>query len=143
MNADPVRMPPSSPSASTSRIECTFDNDQRLMASLGAIFAHASMRAGLQEKTHEDVASAASDLSREMVAAAGKGSSPSRTKIVVEEFSDRLEVTIEASAGAKLEGIGKQLEGKAADRIRSEGREGRVRVTLLKSCGTAKSGSGT
>jgi hypothetical protein len=35
----------------------------------------------------------------------------------------------------------KQLEGRANDRIRCESREGGVRVTLLKSCGAAKSGS--
>lgn len=130
------------PGARTTRVECTFDNDPRLIASLGPLISHAAKRAGLPEKTQEDAAAAVVEASREMlIPANGKGSDASKTKLVVEEFSDRLEVTIESSAGAKPEGISKRLEGMVADRVRCDGREGRVRVTLLKSCSTAKSGS--
>jgi len=142
MSAEPAGMAPVAPTARNSRIECTFDNDPRLIASLGAIILHAAKRAGLPEKAQEDVAAAAVEASREMLtSASGTGSGASKTNLVVEEFSDRLEVTIESPACARPEGIRKRLEGMAADRVRCDAREGRVRVTLLKSCSTAKSGS--
>jgi anti-sigma regulatory factor (Ser/Thr protein kinase) len=135
-------MVPEAPTARTSRIECAFDNDPRLIASLGAIILHAAKRAGLPEKGQEEVAAAAVEASREMLTSAdGKGSGASKTNLVVEEFSDRIEVTIESPACVRPEGIRKRLEGMAADRVRCDAREGHVRVTLLKSCSTAKSGS--
>ena len=142
MSPEPAGMPPVFPKVRTGRVECTFENDPRLMASLGAVVSHAAKRAGLPEKTQEEIARASIEASREMlVSANGKGSGASKTKLVVEEFSDRLEVTIESSAGARPEGIRKRLEGTATDRVRCDGREGLVRVTLLKSCSAAKSGS--
>ena len=142
MNTEPAGTSPAVPGARTSRIECTFDNDPRLIASLGPLVAHAAKRAGLPEKTQEDAAAAVVEAFHEMLNPAnGRGTGASKTKLVVEEFSDRLEVTIESSAGAKPEGISKRLEGMVVDRVRCDEREGRVRVTLLKSCSTAKSGS--
>ena len=142
MSAEPAGMAPVIPSLRTGRIECTFDNDLRLMTSLGAVVSHAAKRAELSEKTQEDVAHAAVEASREMlVSANGNTSGASKTKIIVEEFSDRLEVTIESSVGARPEAIRKRLEGTPTDRVQCDGREGLVRVTLVKSCGAAKSGS--
>jgi anti-sigma regulatory factor (Ser/Thr protein kinase) len=142
MTAEPAGMAPSVPTARTSRIDCTFDNDPRLIVSLGTVISHAVKRAGLPEKTQEEVAAAAVEASREMlIPANGNGSSASKTRLIVEEFSDRLEVTIESPACARPEGIRKRLEGTPADRVRCEGSEGRVRITLAKSCNAAKSGS--
>jgi anti-sigma regulatory factor (Ser/Thr protein kinase) len=144
MNTEPAGTSPVVPSARTSRIECAFDNDPRLIASLGPLISHAAKRAGLPEKTQEDAAAAVVEASREMlIPANGKGTGASKTKLVVEEFSDRLEVTIESAPDAKPEGITKRLEGMVADRVRCDGREGRVRITLLKPCSTAKSSSTT
>jgi hypothetical protein len=144
MNTEPAGKSAAIPTAQSGRIECTFDNDPRLIASLGPLISHAAKRAGLPEKSQEDAAAAMVEASREMLNPAnGKASGASKTKLVVEEFSDRLEVTIESSVCAKPEGINKRLEGMVADRVRCDGREGRVRITLLKSCSTAKSGSTT
>jgi len=144
MNSESIGKPAAVPTTRTSHIECTFDNDPRLITSLGPLISHAAKRAGLPEKTQEDAAAAVVEASREMLIPANdKGSGASKTKLVVEEFSDRLEVTIESAACAKPEGISKRLDGAVADRVRCDGREGRVRVTLLKSCSTAKSGSTT
>jgi len=142
MNAEPVGMAPAAPNARTSRIECTFDNDPRLIASLGVVVSHAAKRAGLSEKNQEQVTTAAVEASREMLTSAnGDRTGASKTKLIVEEFSDRLEVTIESAAGAKPEEFRNRLEAAGTDRVRCDGREGRVRVTLVKSCGAAKSGS--
>ncbi len=78
-----------------------------------------------------------------LISANGERTGASKTKLIVEEFSDRLEVTIESAAGAKPEGFRKRLEAAGTDRVRCDGREGLVRVTLIKSCGAAKSGSTT
>ena len=123
------------------RMECNLDNDPRLLASFGAIFAHAARRAGLSDETQEDVASAAVDASGEMATSNNGSGSAATTHVVVEEFSDRLEVTIDSQAGSKSEGIRKRMEAKASDRIRCESRDGRIRVTMLKPCAVAKSGS--
>jgi hypothetical protein len=124
------------------RMECNLDNDPRLLASFGAIFAHAARRAGLSDETQNDVASAAVDASREMATSNnGSASDAATTHVVVDEFADRLEVTIDSPPGAKSDGIRARLEGKASDRIRCESRDGRIRVTMLKPCAVAKSGS--
>jgi hypothetical protein len=108
------------------------------------VVSHAAKRAGLSEKTQEHVTTAAVEASREMLTpASGNGVGASKTKLIVEEFSDRLEVTIESAAGAKPEAFRKRLEAAGTNRVRCDGREGRVRVTLVKSCGAAKSGSTT
>jgi hypothetical protein len=141
MNADRSRTAPAVPSARTSRIECTLGNDARLMASLGAVLTHAARRAGLPEVTQEDVAAAAFEALRETLSSAnGKGSGASTTRLVVEEFSDRVEIAVDCSAGATAEGTRKRLEGRFSDRVRCEGREGQVHITLLKPC-AAKSSS--
>jgi hypothetical protein len=142
MSAEPAGTPPLPSPARTGRVECALDNDPRLMVSLGAIISHAAKRAGLPEKTQEDVARAAIEAAREMLASSnGKASAASKTKILVEEFSDRLEVTVESPACARAEGIRKRLEGTPTDRVRCDGREGLVRITLVKSCSAAKTGS--
>jgi anti-sigma regulatory factor (Ser/Thr protein kinase) len=142
MRADSAGMTPAAPTARTSRIDCALDNDPRLVVSIGAVLAHAAKRAGLPEAAHEEIAAAAVEASREMlIPANGRGGSASTIRLVVEEFSDRVEVTMECSAGARSGEIRKRLEGKFADRLRYDERDGRVLLTLLKSCGAAKSGS--
>lgn len=144
MSAEPVRMAPVSPASRTSRIECALNSDSRLIVALGAVFAHAAKRAGLSESAQEGMATAIVEAARETLAAAkNKGASASTSKIVVEEFSDRVEVMIETLGGAKPEGLRKRLEAHAPDRVRCEGRDGQLRVTLLKPCGAAKSSSTT
>jgi hypothetical protein len=142
MSAEFAGKAPAAPAARTSRIECSLDNDPRLIASLGAVIAHAARRAGLPENTQEELAAAVVEASREtLTAGSGNGSGASSTKVGLDEFSDRLELTIELAASAKCEEIRKRLEGKFGDRVRCEGSDGRLRVTLTKPCGVAKSGS--
>jgi hypothetical protein len=50
---------------------------------------------------------------------------------------------IETPGGARPEGLRERLEAHAPDRVRCEGRDGQLRVTLLKPCGAAKSSSTT
>jgi hypothetical protein len=121
------------------RIECNLHNDSRLLVSLGVLMSHAARRAGLPEETQQDVAAAAGEASREMAGPSNGAGSGTMTRLVVEEFSDRLEVTIDSPAGGKSDGIRKRLEGKTGDRIQCESRDGQVRVTLLKPCAARSS----
>ena len=141
MSAEPAAKPSSAaPGARTSRIECNLDNDPRLLASVETIVAHAAGRAGFSEDAQREVAVAAASASREMGISAN-GSAPATTRLIVDEFPDRLEVTFDSPSGQDSDGIRKRLEGSANDRVQCELRDGRVRLTLLKPCGAAKSGS--
>jgi hypothetical protein len=131
----------SASSGRTGRIECSFDNDSRLLASLEVFVAHAVGRAGLPEETQRSFAAAAEEACRHMVAA-GSGAGPAATThVLVEEFSDRLEMTIDPPPGSESSGICKYLKGQMSDQIRCELSDGRVRVTMLKAHGAATSGS--
>ena len=141
MSAEPAAKPSSvAPGARTGRIECHLDHDPRLLASVETIVAHAAGRAGFSEDAQREVAVAAAQASREMAVSAN-GNAGATTRLIVDEFPDRLELTFESSAGANAERMRKRMEGNANDRIRCESREGGVRLTLLKPCGAAKSGS--
>jgi hypothetical protein len=141
MSAEPAAPSSSAaPGARTSRIECHLDNDPRLLASVETIVAHAARRAGFSEDAQREVAVAAAHASGEMAVSAN-GNAAATTRLIVDEFPDRLELTFESPAGSNFEGMHKRLERNANDRIRCEPRAGGIRVTLLKSCGAAKSGS--
>lgn len=127
------------------RIECTLDNDPRLIAAVGTIVGNAAQRAGLPEQAREDVAAAAVETCREMFPQSGKnGNAPGAIKLVVTDFADRVEVIMGATekslAPAKSTGAMRNpLEGLKVDRVRYEMVESRVRLTLVKQCGEAKS----
>jgi hypothetical protein len=124
----------------TSRIECNLDNDPRLLACVESVVAHAALRAGLPEDAQQLLATAAFGASREMVGSAnGSAGAAAPTRLIVDEFSDRLEITIDSPASANTDRFCKQLEANAGDRVRCESRDGRIRVTLLKPCGVEKS----
>ena len=139
MNAEPSSKSPSAAGGRTGRIECSLDNDPRLLACVESVISHAAKLAGLPEDTQQSLGSAVLEASREMARAAqGANLSGAPTRLVVDEFSDRLEISIDASARANTDGLCKQLEEKTVDRVRCESRDGRIRVTLLKPCGVAK-----
>ena len=137
MSAEPAAKP-SGTSPRSARIECTLDNDSRLLASLGVFMAHAAQRAGLPEGVQESFAKAGAEVSKEM-AAQSDGQGTSTMHLVVEEFPDRLEMAFDSTADSKAGGICKYLKNQIGDRILCEARDGAVRVTLLKPHGEAKS----
>jgi hypothetical protein len=124
----------------TGRIECNLDNDPRLLACVETVIAHAAKVAGLPEDTQQMLGTAIFEASREMARSAqGANLAGTPTRLIVDEFSDRLEITIDSAARGNPDGFCKQLEGKTGDRVRCDSRDGRVRVTLVKPCGVAKS----
>ena len=135
MTADPSSKASPAFGGRAGRIECNLDNDSRLLASLGVLLAYAAKQAGLPEETQQDFAAAAEDACR-AAASEGNGARPASTHLVVEEFSDRLEMTIDAPASICM-----QLKSKMNHRIHCDLRDGRVRITMRKPQDAAKSGS--
>jgi hypothetical protein len=137
------------------RTECTLDNDPRLIAAVGAVILHAAWRAGLPDPEQEKLAAALVQTCRELFPARDAlQESSSVIKLVTLDFPDRVEVTIESSGGAQpaapsgvstngaaakaSERIRKTLPRGLVSRVRSETREGYLRLTLLKQAGVAK-----
>ena len=136
MCAEHATKPSPTPGFRTGRIECTLDNDSRLLAALGAVMAHAAARAGLPEGVQQSFAAAGAEVSREM--AAGDGSRGISTMhLLVEEFPDRLELTFDSTGDSNAGGMCKHLKNQMGDSIRCEARDGQVRVTLKKTNGAA------
>jgi len=132
---------------SVGRIECILDSDPRLIAAVGAIAAHAAQRIGLCERDQENLAAAALDVCREALPHLAKRNSKSTIKMVVADFSDRVELTIEAPARArparrKRAAAGEnQAASTLVDRMERGTRDGHVYTTLVKYCAGVSSRS--
>jgi creatinine amidohydrolase/Fe(II)-dependent formamide hydrolase-like protein len=119
------------------------------MAAVSAIVSHAAERAGLSAGAKEGFAAAAVDACRETFPLVNSnGGRESGLKMVVADFHDRVEVTIEHSGealptagldtfcggGAKetAASISNSLQDTRVDRVQYETKEGRSRMTLIK-----------
>jgi anti-sigma regulatory factor (Ser/Thr protein kinase) len=140
-------------SAKTLWIECTLQNDPRLIPGLAAVVTHAVRYAGLSEQEQADVSTAVVEACRETFRRLRpKDNSAAAIKIFVADFADRVEVKIESSgetapgdldwlrkdAGTRKVGGPRPMEGTLVDRVQYEARDGRSRITLVKFCGASK-----
>jgi HPt (histidine-containing phosphotransfer) domain-containing protein len=141
MNAEQSSKSPSASGGRTGRIECSLDNDPRLLACVEAVVAHAAHMAGLPDETKQLLGSTVFGASRQLAHPLNGSAAAVPTRLIVDEFSDRLEISIDSASPANTEGLCKQLAAHAGERIRCESQDGRIRVTLLKPCGVAKSGA--
>ena len=130
-------------------MELILHEDSRLMCALRAVVSHYAGRAGLSGEAGEKFAAAAVDACRETFPLVGdNGAHPSALKVEVEDFHDRVEVTIE-HAGEPLptagldtfcgggtkeasEAISRSLQGREVDRVQYESQDGRSRMKLIK-----------
>lgn len=129
----------------------TLHDDPRLIAGVVAIVSHAAERCGLSSKAQEGLASAAVEACRETFPLLNSnGVQAAALKVIVADFPDRVEVTIEHSGeplpaagldtfcggGADLspEALSKALQKTNVDRVQYETKEGRSRTTLIKYC---------
>ena len=80
---------------SSATVECALQNDRRLIAAVGAIVAHAAQHAGLSERDQEEAAAATADACRKVFAHLPKPCRNSALRLVVDDFSDHIAVTIE------------------------------------------------
>jgi hypothetical protein len=134
------------------RTELTLHDDPRLIAGVVAIVSFAAHRCGLSSGAQEGLAAAAAEACRETFPLLnGNGSKDSSLKVIVSDFSDRVEVSIEhsgeslpsagldtfcdaASSAGSQTGLSGALQKTNVDRVQYETRDGVSRMTLIKYC---------
>lgn len=131
------------------RTELKLHNDPRLLTAVAAIVSHCAHRAGLPREAQQGFVEAAIDAVRETFPLLGNDSGGNRDlRMVIEDFPDRVQVTIEHlgeskptagldtfvggskdNAGGK---ISASLQDTRIDRVQYDTHEGRSRMTLIK-----------
>ena len=135
--------------ANRARTEITLKNDPRLMGAVAAVVSHAGHRTGLSSHAREAFSSAAVESTKQTFAIVEEGGRKNvAIHLTVENFADRVQVTIEHS-GSTLpmaglatlvkstqsgadDGLGKALEKTGVDRIEHETRDGKAYTILTK-----------
>jgi hypothetical protein len=132
-----------------SRTELKVHDDPRLISAVGAIVSHSAHRAGLPREAQQGFAEAAMDACRKTFPLLGNDNSANRAlRMVIEDFPDRVQVTIEHSGESKPTAgldsfaggpkdrvagkISASLQDTRVDRVQYETHEGRSRMTLIK-----------
>ena len=138
MNTEPI------PEA---RVECTLQNDPRLIAGAGAIAAHMARHAGLTEHAQRDFHAAAQEACREALQSCGaKRSGRATISLAATRYADRVEVAVEYPEKKRAAGSARRRAAKAhgdsraagppaselVDHIERTMQAGRCRVTLVK-----------
>jgi hypothetical protein len=136
-----------------SRVELVVSSDQRLIAALDVVIAHAGARAGLSVQEQKDLIRAANEACDETLSLLRESRhSDPRLRVLVCDFPNRVEVSVEQSDGALadpasrpgpaaargnhvLESALRQIN---VDRLHHEIHEGRFRTTLVKYHSAAK-----
>jgi hypothetical protein len=135
--------------------ELTVQDDARLMAGVSALISHLAMVAGLAVEAQEGLAAAVVDACRDTFPLVNhEAENGGALQMIVEDFPDRVEVTIEhtgeALPSAGLDsfcggggegvagGISNSLQDTRVDRVQYETRDGRSRMTLIKYCSGRK-----
>lgn len=135
--------------ADPARTELKLHDDPRLLAAVGAVVLHSAHRVGLTQEARQALAEAAVDACRETFPLLGNENSGDRElRMVVEDFPDRVQITIEHSgkavptagldsfAGGSKEGvaagISNSLQDTRVDRVQYDTHDGRSRMTLIK-----------
>jgi anti-sigma regulatory factor (Ser/Thr protein kinase) len=141
MNADP------------SQVELRLPKDQRLIAAVDAVVAHASERAGLSQEEQTELSRATAEACDETFSLAARNGKPNPiVRVVISDYPNRVEVSIEESAEArggrgqervatpaeKLDPVNAALEQMEIDRVHHEVREGRPCTILVKHHAGAK-----
>lgn len=147
MYASPIQM-----TTDPSHVELLFSNDDRLTAAVEAVVAHAGERAGLSRQEQSELARATAEACEETFSAAGRnGAVNPKLRVLVSDFPNRVEVSIEESTGtgsrgsddfgvsSKPDPVSAALQGMHVDRLHHEIREGRPRTKLVKYHGTVRS----
>ena len=110
------------------RTELVVSDDLLLVAAVGSVVEHTANRAGLPEDAQRQLAHAAEQVCRESFPLLN--GRDRLIKCAVEDFDDRIEVTLDYS-GVLRPATAEQLT-ETVDRIVRETRGGRSRVTLVK-----------
>lgn len=119
-------------------------NDVRLIAAIDPVVAHAGQRAGLSRQEQAELAHSTEEACEETFSSIGRNGNPV-LRVIVSDFPNRVEVSIEHSTAHSSRGSGLSssastepdpvtaaLQGMPVDRLHHEIREGKPRTTLVK-----------
>jgi anti-sigma regulatory factor (Ser/Thr protein kinase) len=143
--------------ADPSRVEILVPQDERLIAAVEAVVAHASERAGLSAEEQAELTIATEEACRETFQQASRGGALNPVlRIVVCDFPERVEVSIEesnrpgapagraaseATSARQPEAISAAPQPLKVDHLDHETREGGSRTHLVKHHASAKRSS--
>ena len=138
-------------STDPARTELVLHEDTRLFGAITAVVHHASQRCGLSEAGQQGLAAAAEEACRETFPLMeGHANGEPTVKVIVSDFTDRVEVAIEhtgeALPTAGLDtfigdgaadpggGLSRALQMTKVDRVQYQTSGGLSRMTLIKYC---------
>jgi len=130
------------------RIECSLQDDERLLAGIWAIVTYSAGQAGLPEKTQEELAKTTLDVCHEAFSIArGSSSRDSAINLTVGGESDRIEITVDYPGhmtrnrirDSVCAGRGGSERLAGVDDVECENSGGRSRVKLIKRCNALES----
>jgi len=113
-----------------SRTELVVENDPRLVRGVGSVIEHVGERLGLPADTLCDLIQAAEKTCLDILPLIGNHNGT--LKVAVQDYADRVEVTVEYPATAAAPATAKSPEAKRLDRVASELKGGQSRITLVK-----------
>jgi hypothetical protein len=119
----------------SARTEFTLHNDLRLLAAVDAVIAYSGQRSGLSAAAQAALSTAVRDAGRQALSAAGGQASkpdaaPSVT-IVVEDFPDRVEVSLEPGLPATPPAARPDSPRPGVDAVTVESHHGASRLRLI------------
>ena len=132
--------------AEPSRAELIVPNDRRLFAAVAAVISHAGQQTGLSEAARKALSEAAIHACEQALELAiGESGDEPKVHVTVENFDDRVEVTIghQGAAdpaagldtfvgGAGAGKVGGALQTTGVDRVQYEAKDGWSRTKLIK-----------
>lgn len=132
------------------KTEFLLEEDPRLLHAIQAVVTFSGERAGLSPQALEGFIAAIKNACHETFPLAHRGETGKRAlRVVVEDFPDRIEVSIEhagevlpsagldtfcGGAGDQSAAISQALQGAHIDRVQYETHDGRARMRLIKYC---------
>ena len=138
-------------SSDAAHTELILHEDTRLFGAISAVVHHASQRCGLSEAGVQGLAAATEEACRETFPLMeGQGNGEPTVKVIVSDFTDRVEVAIEHTGealptagldtfigdgtGDPGAGLSRALQMTKVDRVQYQTSSGVSRMTLIKYC---------
>ncbi|MGA9592809.1 MAG: hypothetical protein WBS18_06895 [Candidatus Acidiferrales bacterium] len=119
----------------SARTEFTLHDDVRLLAAVDAVIAYSGQRSGLSAEAQSQLSTAVLEASRQALAGrrekgGASGAAPS-IKIIVEDFPDRVEVSLDPGPPATPAAAPAGSPKVGVDVVKTESLEGRPRLILI------------
>lgn len=125
-------------SADRVRIDCEFQDDSRLLEGISLMVAHAARNTGISEQGASEFATEAVAACRKAFAALGRSNKNSAVRLLVDQFQDRVEITLEYDGHGRTperrEGNSRYAGRQAAHGLQGQNSEGRSHIRLTKYC---------